>query len=97
MFYIFCIDETNFLPSSFQTPFQFEDDLHCLELVFEEIEFLRNWCLARFWNLDAVLEQLRLDQIRVGKFRNPYKLPPHRVPPHGLQEAQMPLQVRIPG
>ncbi len=41
----------------------------------DEIEFLRNWCLARFWNLDAVLEQLRLDQIRVGKYRNPYKTP----------------------
>ncbi len=41
----------------------------------EDIEFLRNWCLARFWNLDAVLEQLRLDQNRVGKFRTPYKLP----------------------
>ena len=41
----------------------------------EEIEFLRNWCLARFWNLDAVLEQFRLDQVRVGKFRMPYKLP----------------------
>ncbi len=41
----------------------------------EDIEFLRNWCLARFWNLDAVLEQLRLDQNRVGKFRAPYKTP----------------------
>ncbi len=40
----------------------------------EDIEFLRNWCLGRFWNLDAVLEQLRLDQTRVGKFRTPYKI-----------------------
>ncbi|GAB4310422.1 MAG: hypothetical protein Kow0069_10590 [Promethearchaeota archaeon] len=38
-----------------------------------EIENLRNWCLARFWNLDAVVEQLRLDQWRVGRFRAKHK------------------------
>ena len=41
----------------------------------QEIKYIRNWCLARFWNLDAVLEQFRLDQQRVGKFRMPNKLP----------------------
>lgn len=40
----------------------------------EDIESLRNWCMAKFWNLDTVLEQIRLDEIRVGKFRAPYKV-----------------------
>ncbi len=40
----------------------------------KDIENLRNWCLAKFWNLDAIVEQIRLDEIRVGKFRVPYKV-----------------------
>ncbi|NVM30655.1 MAG: cobalamin B12-binding domain-containing protein [Candidatus Helarchaeota archaeon] len=39
----------------------------------KEIESLRDWCMAQFWNLDTILEQIRLDEIRVGKFRSPYK------------------------
>jgi len=39
----------------------------------DEIENLRNWCLAKFWNLDTIIEQIRLDEIRVGKFRSKYK------------------------
>ncbi len=39
----------------------------------KEIESLRDWCMAKFWNLDTILEQIRLDEIRVGKFRSPYK------------------------
>ncbi|MHA1734513.1 MAG: B12-binding domain-containing radical SAM protein [Promethearchaeota archaeon] len=41
----------------------------------EDVEHLRNWCLARFWNLDSIVEQFRLDQIRVGKFRTRHKIP----------------------
>lgn len=54
------------------------DENHCVfhhpTLSAEEIENLRNWCMAKFWNLDTVLEQIRLDEIRVGKFRAPYKV-----------------------
>jgi len=39
----------------------------------DEIEDLRNWCLAKFWNLDTIVEQIRLDEIRVGKFRATHK------------------------
>ncbi|MFX0101768.1 MAG: B12-binding domain-containing radical SAM protein [Candidatus Hodarchaeota archaeon] len=38
-----------------------------------DIENLRSWCMGKFWNLDTVVEQLRLDQVRVGKFRLKYK------------------------
>ncbi len=40
----------------------------------EDIEDIRDWSMAKFWNLDAILEQIRLDEIRVGKFRNKYKV-----------------------
>ncbi len=35
----------------------------------EDIENLRNWCMAKFWNLDTLLEQIHLEKKRVGKFR----------------------------
>lgn len=35
----------------------------------EDIENLRNWCMAKFWNLDTILEQIHLEKKRVGKFR----------------------------
>ena len=38
-----------------------------------EIEDARNWSMAKFWNLDTVIEQIRLDELRVGKFRMKYK------------------------
>ena len=34
-----------------------------------EIENLRNWCMAKFWNFDTVFDQIRLINNRVGKFR----------------------------
>ncbi|NVM52959.1 MAG: B12-binding domain-containing radical SAM protein [Candidatus Helarchaeota archaeon] len=40
----------------------------------DAIENLRNWCMGNFWNLDAILEQIRLDENRVGKFRAKYKV-----------------------
>ncbi|NHI92811.1 MAG: radical SAM protein [Candidatus Lokiarchaeota archaeon] len=39
----------------------------------DEITDLRNWCLAKYWNLDTIVEQIRLGEIRIGKFRAKYK------------------------
>jgi anaerobic magnesium-protoporphyrin IX monomethyl ester cyclase len=39
-----------------------------------EIEDTRNWSMAKFWNLDTIIEQIRLDEVRVGKFRIKYKV-----------------------
>ncbi|MHA1797846.1 MAG: B12-binding domain-containing radical SAM protein [Candidatus Helarchaeota archaeon] len=53
------------------------DENHCVinhpTLSPREIEKLRNWCTAKFWNIDTVVEQIRLDGIRVGKFRSKHK------------------------
>jgi radical SAM superfamily enzyme YgiQ (UPF0313 family) len=35
----------------------------------QDIENLRNWCMAKFWNFDTILEQIHLEKKRVGKFR----------------------------
>ncbi len=43
------------------------------EMTPDEIEHLRSWCMGKFWNLDTVLEQIRLDEVRVGKFRLTHK------------------------
>ena len=40
----------------------------------EDIESLRNWCMAKFWNLDSLFEQIRLGAKRVGKFRFTHKI-----------------------
>ena len=42
---------------------------HHPELPSAEIENLRNWCMAKFWNLDTIVDQIRLINNRVGKFR----------------------------
>lgn len=39
----------------------------------KELEDLRSWCMGRFWNLDVVVDQLRIEEIRVGPFRRKYK------------------------
>jgi hypothetical protein len=39
-----------------------------------DIEDVRNWNMAKFWNLDTIVEQIRLEKIRVGKFRTKYKV-----------------------
>ncbi len=43
------------------------------ELTPKELEDLRSWCMGRFWNLDVVIDQLRIQEIRVGAFRRKYK------------------------
>jgi hypothetical protein len=43
------------------------------ELAPKELEDLRSWCMGRFWNLDVVVDQLRIQEIRVGAFRRKYK------------------------
>ncbi len=43
------------------------------EMTPKELEDLRSWCMGRFWNLDVVVDQLRIQQIRVGAFRRKYK------------------------
>ncbi len=42
---------------------------HHPELSPTEIEDLRNWCMAKFWNLDTIVDQIKLINNRVGKFR----------------------------
>ncbi len=39
-----------------------------------DIEDARNWSMAKFWHLDTIIEQIRLNEIRVGKFRIKYKV-----------------------
>lgn len=39
----------------------------------KELEDLRSWCMGRFWNLDVVVDQLRIQGMRVGPFRRKYK------------------------
>lgn len=43
------------------------------ELSPKELEDLRSWCMGRFWNLDVVVEQYRIQGIRVGPFRRHFK------------------------
>lgn len=63
----------------FETDWTKYDENHCVfrhpTMTPAQIELARTWCLARFWNLDTVLEQLRLDHQRVGRFRDAHKTP----------------------
>ncbi|MBN2151280.1 MAG: cobalamin-dependent protein [Candidatus Lokiarchaeota archaeon] len=43
------------------------------EMTPKELEDLRSWCMGRFWNLDVVVDQIRIQEIRVGPFRRKYK------------------------
>nr|MDO8112491.1 radical SAM protein [Candidatus Sigynarchaeota archaeon] len=43
------------------------------EMTPKELEDLRSWCMGRFWNLDVVIDQVRIEEIRVGPFRRKFK------------------------